>query len=411
MLKKIIALSLSVGLICAFPAGAFAESTVQETAAQTETENTMVLDEQQVSEEEVQTTENEILQNSTVTDNTAQSESPQPEQPVQEEPVKITVTYASKTLCSKAKYKIGVPSSLPTPITKWTSSNSTVAPVTSSGMVTAKKVGTATVKGYNDAGQLCHQVTIKVVLGKDYALFVAHRGYGKPENTLPAFRNAVKAGFGGIELDVWESKATAKTSKPFIIVMHNSNLKSCTGKSLKTEKLNWANRSKYKITKNTNGYGKQLIPSIDEAFSCIYSEAAKQGNNDFVVEIDVKNSLSDRAVKHIVSVVGKHRVHILSANTTVLDKFKKYRKYKTTEVWCCTGSDNATKRNSKINSAIKNKYDGMSLPMRNASAATVKKIRSNGLQMGIYGISKAADVQKYADMGCNRFNMYNKVFQ
>ena len=45
-------------------------------------------------------------------------------------------------------------------------------------------------------------------LTDESAQFIAHRGYSKiaPQNTVVAFEAAVEAGFGGLELDVWESK-------------------------------------------------------------------------------------------------------------------------------------------------------------------------------------------------------------
>lgn len=352
-----------------------------------------------------QAEENEPTVDSEESENTEESE----------EPEVITVAYGKRTVKAKHTLQLSNTTTGRLPVVSWKSSNTKVASVTASGKLTAKKLGTSILKGYDENGKLRKQTKITVVLGSDYTLFVAHKGYcaKAPVNTLPAFREAVNAGFGGIELDVWESRTTKKSSKPLLLVCHDKNLKHLTGKNKKTCKVNWANRKYYKICRNVKGlkkYGPQKIPSIDEAIKCIYKQANASGKKDFIVEIDVKNKLSDRAVKHIIRVVGKHKIHILCSNIETLKKFKKYRKFKTTEIWCCTGSNSAKVRNKKITSAGKAGFDGISLPMRNVSVKTIRKVRSYGMKMGMYDVRTAAQVQKYRGLGCVRFNMYGKVF-
>ena len=302
------------------------------------------------------------------------------------------------------------------PIKRCTTTNKEIVSVTKGGLAKAHKLGRATVRGYDIDGNLRMTATITVRLGRDYTLFVAYRGDSlhAPENTLPAFRNAVRKHYGGIEMDIWESRATAKSSPPCIIVMHDNNIRSKTGKKLKTNRLNWANHKKWKIKRHARGlkkYGRQTIPTLNEALNCVYKEANKIGKKNFVVELDVKNPLSDRAVKYIIKKVGRHPVHVLSANQTTLRKFKKYRKYKTTEVWYCTGDNKAKRRMAHIRSAGKSHFDGISIPGRNMNVKTIKLAKSYGMKVGMYGVKSAKKVQYWKSKGVCRFNMQPKVFR
>ena len=241
---------------------------------------------------------------------------------------------------------------------------------------------------------------------------MAHRGDSlhAPENTLPAFREAVRKGYRGIEMDIWHSKNTKSTC---IMVIHDSNLKSKTGKSMKTYNLNKGNRGKYKIKKNVHGiskYGAQTIPTLDEALNCVYSEAKKQGYNDFIIELDIKNNMSDGAVKYICNKVGTHKIHVLSSYQSTLKKFKKYRKSRNTQVWYCTGNNNKSKRMKNIRSACAAHFDGISIPLRNANLDTVKLVRSKGLQIGFYNIESPTKMQYWRSKGVTRFNVWNKPF-
>lgn len=330
-------------------------------------------------------------------------------------PAKITVERSKKLVKAKHTYKVPQPKRTDLVITKWKSSKPSVASVSKYGTVKGKKIGTTIVRGYNSKGKLLKVVTVKVRLGRDYAQFIARRGYCRnaPENTLPAFRNAVKAGYRGIEMDIWESRTTAKASKPCIIVMHDANIKHKTGKNKKTSTLNWSNRKNWKIKKNVSGlktYGKQTIPTLNEALNCVYAEADKKGYKYFIVELDIKNSLSDRAVKSIVQMVGKHPVHILSNDLSNLAKFKKYRKYKTTEVWFCSSTTNNSKRIKNIKKAGRSGYDGISIPYWYMTSSTIKLIKSYGMKPGVYNIAKATDVQRLRNKGVVRFNMRGVAF-
>ena len=342
------------------------------------------------------------------------------EEPVDEEPVDeneiITVERGHLDIWINHKCAFEPPEEIAAAITSWKSTAKSTASVSAEGVITAHKLGTAVVQGFDENDRIRIIITVTVLMGRDYTLFVAHKGEraSAPENTLPAFRNAVKAGYGGIEFDVWESKTAPKKSTPCILVVHDKNLKSKTGKKMKAYNLNWKNRSKYKIRKNVNGikkYGPQTIPTVGEALSCIYKAANAAGCKNFVVEIDLKCDLSDRAVKYIIKKVGRHKVHIIGTSTTTLKKFKKYRKYKSLKLWYCAGSSKKSKRLSSIRTAGKAGFDGISMPLKYMSKDAIKLAKSYGMEIGGYGLVDDVTVEKWVNAGCSRFNMNSKVFQ
>lgn len=136
-------------------------------------------------------------------------------------------------------------------------------------------------------------------------LFLAHKGYSAaaPENTLPAIREAVRAGFGGAEIDVYESKKEkGKGYKPYIIVSHDKTLTRLTGKKANVKNLTHVTKNYYPVVANVNGlskYGKQYMPTLEEALSTAWYEAARCHNPNFVVEIEIKGTMSKAGLKKL----------------------------------------------------------------------------------------------------------------
>ena len=93
---------------------------------------------------------------------------------------------------------------------KWSSSNAAVATVNSSGKVTGKSVGTATIyaSAVDGSGVVGARDITVYKYSRDSANWVAHRGLhtSATENTAAAFEAAGNAGFRAVECDVWETK-------------------------------------------------------------------------------------------------------------------------------------------------------------------------------------------------------------
>lgn len=101
----------------------------------------------------------------------------------------------------------------------WKSSNSKILKVNSKGEVKAVGLGVATITASTvDGSKRKEKVKMEVVnLKKSLVKFIAHRGLhdSQKENTKGAFIEAGKAGFWGVECDVWETaERDASGSEP-----------------------------------------------------------------------------------------------------------------------------------------------------------------------------------------------------
>ena len=116
------------------------------------------------------------------------------------------------------------------------SSSTSVATVSTSGVVTGKKVGTATITATAADGSKkknSYKVTVVATITKNSAKFIAHRGLSAeaPENTIKAYELAGGAGFWGAETDVRMTK-----DKKFIL-QHDLTFKRLCGVDKKPEDM------------------------------------------------------------------------------------------------------------------------------------------------------------------------------
>ena len=103
-------------------------------------------------------------------------------------------------------------------------------------------------------------------------VMIAHRGFFDneteyPENSLPAFQRAVKAGYG-IELDV------QLTTDEKLVVFHDASLKRMCGIDRKVTECSYVELQQYTLASST-----QKIPLLDEVLSVI------AGRTPLIVEI------------------------------------------------------------------------------------------------------------------------------
>ena len=148
-------------------------------------------------------------------------------------PAIVTPTYAAN---KKVTYK---------------SSNTSVATVSTSGVVTGKKVGTATITATAADGSKkknSYKVTVVTPITKNSAKFIAHRGLSAeaPENTIKAYELAGGAGFWGAETDVRMTK-----DKKFIL-QHDLTFKRLCGVDKKPEDMTLSEIQKLTIKSGNN---------------------------------------------------------------------------------------------------------------------------------------------------------------
>ena len=247
-------------------------------------------------------------------------------------------------------------------------------------------------------------------------LFLAHKGYSAaaPENTLPAIREAVRAGFGGAEIDVYESKKEkGKGYKPYIIVSHDKTLTRLTGKKANVKNLTHVTKNYYPVVANVNGlskYGKQYMPTLEEALSTAWYEAARCHNPNFVVEIEIKGTMSKAGLRKIIRLVGKHNVRITTTKYGIAKKLKKYRKYKTTQIWMYKEPKSAKRIKQYIHKAGKLKVTGVSMPATFWTEENIKYAKKHHLKLAAITQSKN-QARRLINSGFNRICTDWKMFE
>lgn len=232
---------------------------------------------------------------------------------------------AGKTKFSYTVY----PSSASNKSVKWTSSNTAVASVDSKGYVTARGPGSAkiTVKAKDGSGKYSSK-TVKVhnIDKNSDVVFVAHRGYRgfAPENSIPAFREAVENGFEAVETDVWENKDGN------IVLFHDEYLgRMCSAPSKRIKDLADSEIEKYPLTAGVN-IGDYVdptptIPDFQEFLENI-------GTKPAVIEIKDTN-ISDGNIDAIIDEVsGRPGSMVISFYRNVLEKVKQRAQLKNVEV-------------------------------------------------------------------------------
>ena len=209
-------------------------------------------------------------------------------------PAIVTPTYAAN---KKVTYK---------------SSSTSVATVSTSGVVTGKKVGTATITATAADGSKkknSYKVTVVTPITKNSAKFIAHRGLSveAPENTIKAYELAGGAGFWGAETDVRMTK-----DKKFIL-QHDLTFKRLCGVDKKPEDMTLSeiqkltiksgnNISKYKNVKSATTVATledylttckkyNMVPVIEIKMEFV--EYGNETTNDSRMQAVTKNNMED----------------------------------------------------------------------------------------------------------------------
>ena len=131
-------------------------------------------------------------------------------------------------------------------------------------------------------------------------LYAAHRGYSSraPENTIPAFEEAVKAGFGAVECDIWEGKGERG---PEFFVFHDETLKRMCGADVKTAELTKENVSSFPVISGSRiqSYGGALkIPSLEE-----YLETLAPSRAVPIIEIKGNSRLTENGAELLMKTI------------------------------------------------------------------------------------------------------------
>lgn len=145
------------------------------------------------------------------------------------------------------------------------SSNRSIAQVNHKGRVKGKKAGDCEiiVTCGNETASIPVHVMSSITSGE--MTFIGHRGYQDkyPENTISAFRGALRYGAAGVEFDVWVTRSKD------LLVFHDESLKRMCGKSGSIRNVSASSRKKYKVRHNGRT-GK--IPTLEESIRFLSNE-------------------------------------------------------------------------------------------------------------------------------------------
>lgn len=166
------------------------------------------------------------------------------------------------------------------------SSNTKVATVNSSGKIYAKGQGTAKITATAvDGSKKKSSYPVRVIgkiTNKLSTKFIAHRGLSSvaPENTIPAFKEAVKAGFWGVETDV------RKTKDGKFILMHDKTFKAMCRVDKKVNELTLDEIMKKLTIKSGSNIKK--YPNLKVATLKEYLELCRNNNVVPVMDINIE---------------------------------------------------------------------------------------------------------------------------
>ena len=118
---------------------------------------------------------------------------------------------------------------------------------------------------------------------------IAHRGYKAkhPENTMGAFRGAVKAGAHALETDL-------QTTKDDVIVLsHDANLKRCFGQDVKIADKTWEEIKGSRTTQKPH----ELLPQLADLLHFL----AEEGNEHIWLFLDIKLSNNAEKIMRLIA--------------------------------------------------------------------------------------------------------------
>ena len=242
---------------------------------------------------------------------------------------------------------------------------------------------------------------------RDGIVYLAHKGYSSaaPQNTLAAYRAAARAGFSGVEMDVWHCRGC-------YLMSHDKNLRPYTGKSINITSLTTASRYNYPIIHGAGirKYGRQVVPTLQESLHAVWSEGAAVGNPNIIVELDIKqDNLSSACAKQIAGMLGSHPVRINTDNASVIKKFKKYKNGHNIQLWMYCGKRSTSRAMSFIKKAKKAGVYGVSMPPGNWNTKTINYARSKGLKVAAY-TNNMSEIRRLQRLKFNRLCVNKPVW-
>lgn len=211
----------------------------------------------------------------------------------------------------------------------------------------------------------------------------AHRGYSAlfPENTMLAFREAVKAGAEGIELDVQLTKDEE------LVVMHDATLDRTTNGSGRVRDYLYKEVTKFAITDG------QKVPSLEEVLR--WSQHLEVTLNIELKHLPQDRRIAAREVLRLLEVLPQRKDHIFSSfDHQVLPLLKKGEmSLKTAVLTAGSMLDAATYLKQ-------HQIEGLHFYYPMLTGEEMKSLIEAGIELRPYTVNDAEDMELLMEAGC-----------
>ena len=258
------------------------------------------------------------------------------------------------------------------------SSNTSVAAVDANGTISAMARGTALITVASHNGASAH-LQINVVNYRDEhpAYMMAHRGASayRQENTIAAFQYAVELGAEMIELDV------RRTADDQIVVFHDAVIKV-------------SKKSSKAISSLTLSQIKEIdanIVTLQEALAYI-----SQTPVELMIEFKV-TGIEQQVIDIIEQSDMRSRIICASGTLSIIEKIKALRP----SYFVSYNLRTSAELNKVIKNASSYDIDMVFVKHTQLSAVQVRSAHLLGLEVAVWTVVSAADIQKMADLGVN----------
>lgn len=217
----------------------------------------------------------------------------------------------------------------------------------------------------------------------------AHRGASceRPENTLSAFRRAVKLGADGIELDVH------KVADGSIIVFHDTNLKRCIGVDRNIYELTGEQIRAYNFRAvYGSSYKHEHVPYLFEVLNLL-------SDKDIFINVEIKANSTDSQIEFdVLQILYDYRIEsrcmISSFNHDILKSIKKIDSaikvgalYHSAYTW------------SPAQYAVEHGFDAMHPQFESITPEMVAECHTKGILVNAYTVDRPSDMKRMMEYG------------
>lgn len=269
--------------------------------------------------------------------------------------------------------------------------DTSVAKVSSKGVITAKKVGTTvlTIKATDGTGKYTRlrvvvQSSSRASLGTSQ--IIAHRGLRSqaPENTLPAFELAGQYGFDAAECDVRVTKDGE------LVLMHDESLLRMCGIDVKVSELTLAELKKYPIISGSNAskYKNNYIPTLDEYIAC-----CNQYMMTPIIELKDKTMTTTALEKLYASISKSYKA------PAVISFYRAGLKWLRNKDASLELYNVAWEATDDELTFCKKYNTGMSVDYRKLTTARMNKILKQGIKLAVWTVNDKSTLTYYKNAG------------